>query len=94
MGDPEDTARVLRAKGYSDRDIMDLAWSIVRRENIELRREHARAYRWAMAYIDAHRRGGPARSWSKSGPITRRYVDPASMGRAKRRPGWQPPSYD
>ena len=44
-------AAALRARG-GEREVEELAWLLVRRENRELRKSHPRAYQWARAYLD------------------------------------------
>ena len=39
------------------RDVDELAWTIVRRENRELRASHPKVYGWAKAHLDERRRG-------------------------------------
>ena len=37
----------------SKKDENEVAWAIVRRENMEIRESHPKVYRWARAYIDS-----------------------------------------
>jgi hypothetical protein len=39
--------------GITHKDVRDAAWTIVRRENMELRESHPKVYNWARAYIDS-----------------------------------------
>jgi hypothetical protein len=40
------------AKNKTTKEGTETAWTIVRRENMELRTSHPKVYRWARAYID------------------------------------------
>jgi len=43
----------LRARTGDERLVEQLAWALVRKDNMELRRSHPRAYQWARGYLDA-----------------------------------------
>jgi hypothetical protein len=49
-------ARAPEAWGPSGRDTTEAAWTIVRRENAELRKSHPQLYAWARAHLDQERR--------------------------------------